>query len=148
MITATPATPVLAAQPAHPDAALAPGDVLATPGDEAAAQDALSAIFAALADPTRRAILSRLARGETTVTELAEPFQMTLPAVTKHLKVLEKAGLISRSRQAQARPCHMEPEPLRQATDWMAQYRHLWEARLDRLDAFLGTMKREQGPRC
>ena len=144
MITATPATP---AQPAKPDTALAPGDVLATPGDEAAAQDALSVIFAALADPTRRAILSRLARGETTVTELAEPFQMTLPAVTKHLKFLEKAGLISRSCQAQARPCHMEPEPLRQATDWMAQYRHLWEARLDRLDAFLGTMNREQGAR-
>ncbi len=143
MITATPATP---AQAANLDAALAPGDVLATPGDAAAAQDALSAIFAALADPTRRAILLRLAGGETTVTELAEPFQMTLPAVTKHLKVLEKAGLISRSRQAQARPCHMEPEPLRQATDWMAQYRHLWEARLDRLDAFLGTMKREQDP--
>ncbi len=146
MITATPATPAKPAKPAKPDTALAPGVVLATPGDEAAAQDALSAIFAALADPTRRAILSRLARGETTVTELAEPFQMTLPAVTKHLKVLEKAGLISRSRQAQARPCHMEPKPLREATDWMAQYRHLWEARLDRLDAFLGTMKREQAP--
>ncbi len=132
---------MITAEPAQPAVALAPGDVLASPGDEAAAQDALSAIFAALADPTRRAILSRLAQGETNVTELAEPFQMTLPAVTKHLKVLEKAGLISRSRQAQARPCHIEPEPLRQATDWMAQYRHMWEARLDRLDAFLTTMQ-------
>jgi DNA-binding transcriptional ArsR family regulator len=103
--------------------------------------DALSRTFAALADPTRRAILARLADGETRVTELAAPFNMTLPAVTKHLKVLERAGLISRSRLAQARPCHIEPEPLRSATDWMAQYRHMWEARLDRLDAFLLQMQ-------
>ena len=101
------------------------------------ATDALSATFAALADPTRRAILARLASGETSVTDLAAPFQMTMPAVTKHLKVLEKAGLISRSRKAQARPCHIEAEPLRAATDWMVQYRHMWEARLDRLDAYL-----------
>ncbi len=101
------------------------------------ATDALSATFAALADPTRRAILVRLASGETSVTDLAAPFQMTMPAVTKHLKVLEKAGLISRSRKAQARPCHIEAEPLRAATDWMVQYRHMWEARLDRLDAYL-----------
>ena len=115
-------------------------------GDEQqAADDALSAIFAALADPTRRAILARLASGETTVTALAEPFSMTLPAVTKHLKVLEKAGLISRSRQAQARPCHMEPAALKSATDWMAQYRHLWEQRLDRLDAFLVTLHGQPG---
>ena len=111
-----------------------------------AANDALSAIFAALADPTRRAILSRLAGGETTVTALAEPFNMTLPAVTKHLKVLEKAGLISRSRMAQARPCHMEPAALQSATDWMAQYRHLWEERLDRLDAFLIAQQKPVKP--
>lgn len=103
--------------------------------------DPLSAVFAALADPTRRAILARLAAGDTNPTELAAPFAMTMPAVTKHLKVLERAGLISRSRQAQARPCHMEPEPLRSATDWMAQYRHMWDARLDRLDAFLASVQ-------
>jgi DNA-binding transcriptional ArsR family regulator len=101
----------------------------------------LSAVFSALADPTRRAILARLAEGETTVTALAEPFHMTLPAVTKHLKVLERAGLISRSRLAQARPCHLEAGPLRTATDWMVQYRHMWEGRLDRLDAFLKQMQ-------
>ena len=114
------------------------------PAFEPAPADPLSAVFAALADPTRRAILARLARGETTVTELAAPFDMTLPAVTKHLKVLERAGLISRSRLAQARPCHIEPEPLRTATDWMVQYRHMWEARLDRLDAFLVTLQTPQ----
>ena len=108
--------------------------------------DALSQTFAALADPTRRAILARLSAGETNVTELASPFHMTLPAVTKHLKVLEKAGLISRSRKAQARPCHIEPEPLRLATDWMVQYRCMWEARLDRLDAFLLQMQAATAP--
>ncbi len=106
--------------------------------------DPLSATFSALADPTRRAILARLASGETTVNELATPFRMTLPAVTKHLKVLERAGLISRSRKAQSRPCHIEPEPLRTATDWMVQYRHIWEARLDRLDDFLARLQAAQ----
>ena len=111
------------------------------PPPGSAPTDPLNAVFAALADPTRRAILARLASGETTVTELAAPFNMTLPAVTKHLNVLERAGLISRSRLAQARPCHIEPEPLRTATDWMAQYRHMWEARLDRLDAYLSKLQ-------
>jgi DNA-binding transcriptional ArsR family regulator len=99
--------------------------------------DQLSHTFAALADPTRRAILARLAIGETSVTELAEPFAMSLPAVTKHLKVLEKAGLISRGRQAQWRPCKLEAQPLRDATDWIAQYRQFWEQSLDRLELYL-----------
>jgi DNA-binding transcriptional ArsR family regulator len=99
--------------------------------------DRLSATFAALADPTRRAILARLARGESTVTELAEPFEMSLPAVTKHLKVLERAGLVTRSRQAQWRPCHLRPQPLKEAAGWVEQYRRLWEQRLDRLEDYL-----------
>ena len=103
--------------------------------------DHLSQTFAALADPTRRAILAQLATGESTVSELAEPFAMTLPAVTKHLKVLERAGLISRGRQAQWRPCKLEAEPLRQASGWMDQYRQIWEARLDRLDDYLKTLQ-------
>jgi DNA-binding transcriptional ArsR family regulator len=106
--------------------------------------DALSATFAALADPTRRAILARLAGGETSVTELAEPFDMTLPAVTKHLKVLERAGLISRSRQAQWRPCKLEARPLREVADWVAQYREFWEQRLDRLEAYLHELQRQE----
>lgn len=104
-------------------------------------QDHLSATFAALADPTRRAILARLAGGETSVTELAEPFAMSLPAVTKHLKVLERAGLITRGRQAQWRPCKLEAQPLREATDWMAQYRQFWDGGLDRLDDYLTTLQ-------
>jgi DNA-binding transcriptional ArsR family regulator len=100
-------------------------------------QDHLSITFAALADPTRRAILARLASGETSVTELAEPFQMSLPAVTKHLKVLERAGLISRGRQAQWRPCKLEAQPLRDATGWMEQYRQFWDERIDRLENYL-----------
>ncbi|HEV7619005.1 MAG TPA: metalloregulator ArsR/SmtB family transcription factor [Burkholderiaceae bacterium] len=100
-------------------------------------QDHLSTAFAALADPTRRAILARLASGETSVTEMAEPFQMSLPAVTKHLKVLERAGLISRGRQAQWRPCKLEAQPLRDATGWMEQYRQFWDERLDRLENYL-----------
>jgi DNA-binding transcriptional ArsR family regulator len=88
--------------------------------------DPLSATFSALADPTRRAILARLSLGETTVTELAAPFEMSLPAVTKHLKVLQRAGLVSQGRQAQWRPCKLTPEPLREATDWLAQYRQMW----------------------
>ena len=99
--------------------------------------DHLSATFAALADPTRRAILARLARGESTVTELAAPFEMSLPAVTKHLKVLERAGLVTRSRQAQWRPCRLRPQPLKEAAGWVAQYRRLWELRLDRLEDHL-----------
>jgi DNA-binding transcriptional ArsR family regulator len=103
-------------------------------------QDHLSSTFAALADPTRRAILARLAAGETSVTELAEPFAMSLPAVTKHLKVLEKAGLISRGRHAQWRPCKLEAAPLQQASDWVAQYRQFWELRLERLEDYLATI--------
>lgn len=113
----------------------------------AAAGDALSSTFAALADPTRRAILSRLAMGESSVTQLAEPFDMTLPAVTKHLKVLERAGLISRSRDAQWRPCKLEPTPLRDADAWIEQYRQFWEARFDRLEEYLrGMQQTEQRP--
>ena len=104
------------------------------------ADDPLSVTFAALADPTRRAILARLAEGEATVNELAEPFAMTLPAVSKHLKVLERAGLITRGRNAQWRPCTLDARPLRDATEWMQQYRRFWEARLDRLDEHLKTM--------
>ena len=103
--------------------------------------DSLSATFAALADPTRRAILARLASGECSVSELAEPFSMSLPAVSKHLKVLEKAGLISRGRKAQWRPCRLEPEPLKEASDWLEEYRRLWEERLDRLDEYLRTLQ-------
>lgn len=106
--------------------------------------DSLSAVFAALADPTRRAILARLASGEASVTELAGPFEMTLPAVTKHLKVLERAGLISRGREAQWRPCRLEAQPLQQAADWVGQYRQHWEQRLDRLEAYLKQIQDEQ----
>ena len=99
--------------------------------------DPLSATFAALADPTRRAILARLALGESSVSELAEPFEISLPAVSRHLKVLERAGLIARSREAQWRPCRIEAAPLREVADWVDRYRRFWEARLDRLDAYL-----------
>ncbi|SON53743.1 Transcriptional repressor SdpR [Hartmannibacter diazotrophicus] len=99
--------------------------------------DPLSATFAALADPTRRAILARLSRGEASVSELAEPFEMSMPAVSKHLKVLEHAGLISRSREAQWRPCKLEPEPLKAVDAWLDEYRRVWEARLDRLEDYL-----------
>ena len=100
-------------------------------------QDRLSSTFAALADPTRRAILARLALGETSVTELAKPFEMSMPAVLKHLKVLERAGLIARGREAQWRPCRLEAGPLKEAASWIEEYRHFWEERLDRLDAYL-----------
>jgi DNA-binding transcriptional ArsR family regulator len=103
--------------------------------------DHLSATFAALADPTRRAILACLAEGERSVTALAEPFQMSLPAVSKHLKVLERAGLITRGRHAQWRPCKLEAQPLREASDWMAQYRQFWEQGFDRLDDYLATLQ-------
>ena len=103
--------------------------------------DPLSTTFAALADPTRRAILSRLARGEATVTELAEPFDMSLPAISKHLKVLERAGLIERGREAQWRPCRLQAEPLRRVDDWVEQYRRHWEESFDRLDAYLRELQ-------
>lgn len=102
----------------------------------------LDATFAALADPTRRAVLAQLAdKGEATVTELAEPFDISLPGFSRHLKVLEKAGLIERSRQAQFRPCKINPEPLKEASDWLAEYRKLWEERFDRLDALLAELQ-------
>ena len=103
--------------------------------------DALSVTFAALADPTRRAMLFRLSQGEISVSALAEPFQMSLPAATKHLRVLEHAGLVQKSRDAQRRPCRINAEPLKQATDWMAQYRQFWEGSLDRLDAYLQQLQ-------
>jgi DNA-binding transcriptional ArsR family regulator len=105
---------------------------------------ALDATFAALADPTRRAILARLAGGEATVTELAAPFDMSQPAVSKHLKVLERAGLISRGREAQRRPRKLEPRPLAEATDWIERHRKIWEANYRRLDAVLEELKRKQ----
>ena len=101
------------------------------------ALDHLSSTFAALADPTRRALLARLATGQCSVTELAEPFDMSLPAVSKHLRVLERAGLISRGREAQWRPCRIDPKPLKEVADWAEHYRALWEARLERLDSYL-----------
>lgn len=100
-------------------------------------EERLSATFAALADPTRRAILARLAQGDISVLQLAAPFDMSLPAVTKHLNVLERAGLIARGRQAQRRPCRLMPEPLKDAASWVERYRQLWEQRLDRLEDFL-----------
>lgn len=109
--------------------------------------DRLSTTFSALADPTRRAILARLSTGEASVTELAEPFEMSLPAVTKHLKVLERAGLISRGRRAQWRPCTLEAGPLREISDWVAEYRKFWEERFDRLDAYLRELKANEGAR-
>jgi DNA-binding transcriptional ArsR family regulator len=107
--------------------------------------DLLDATFAALADPTRRAILARLARGEASVKELAEPFAMTQPAISKHLKVLERAGLVTRGRDAQRRPCRLEARPLKAATDWLERYRGYWEERYQRLDALLEELKAEEG---
>ncbi len=106
--------------------------------------DHLDAVFAALADPTRRAILARLAHGEANVTELAAPFAMSLPAISKHLKVLERAGLITRGREAQWRPCRIEVGPLREVADWVEEYRALWDARFDRLDAYLRELGQEK----
>jgi DNA-binding transcriptional ArsR family regulator len=103
--------------------------------------DRLSVTFAALADPTRRAILARLSMGECSVTELAEPFDMSMPAVSKHLRVLERAGLIARGREAQWRPCRIEAGPLKAVADWTERYRHIWEARFDRLDNYLQQMQ-------
>jgi DNA-binding transcriptional ArsR family regulator len=109
------------------------------------AVDRLSTTLAALADPTRRAILARLAMGETAVGELARPFDMTLPAISKHLKVLERAGLIERSREAQRRPCRLRAAPLREVSDWVATYRQFWEQRLDRLEAYLKKAQARKG---
>jgi DNA-binding transcriptional ArsR family regulator len=106
--------------------------------------DPLSVTFAALADPTRRAILARLAEGETCVAELAKPFHISPPAVTKHLKVLERAGLITRSRNAQWRPCKLQADPLKDAAGWIESYRQHWEQRLDRLDEYLQTLQRKE----
>lgn len=103
--------------------------------------DTLSITFSALADPTRRAILSRLRQGPASVKELAAPFDMTLPAVTKHLKVLQRAGLISQEKQAQWRPCHLQTEPLQQAAGWIEDYRRFWEQRLDRLEEYLQSLE-------
>ena len=105
--------------------------------------DPLSTTFAALADPTRRAILARLASGEATVTEVAAPFDLSLPAISKHLKVLQRAGLVEQGRQAQWRPCRLTPEPLRDVADWVGQYKRHWEASLDRLDEYLRTLQAE-----
>ena len=103
--------------------------------------DQLSSTFAALADPTRRAILARLASGECSVTELAEPFEMSLPAVSKHLRVLERAGLIARARSAQWRPCRIDAGPLKQVAEWTEQYRRIWETRFDNLELYLQQLQ-------
>jgi DNA-binding transcriptional ArsR family regulator len=104
----------------------------------------LNTTFAALADPTRRAILARLASGESSVTDLAEPFKMSLPAVSKHLKVLERAGLIARGREAQWRPCRLEAGPLKQVSDWIETYRRFWEESFDRLEAYLREVQKKE----
>ena len=106
--------------------------------------DPLSTTFAALADPTRRAILARLAKGEATVGELAAPFDMSLPGISKHLNVLQRAGLIEQGRQAQWRPCRLTPEPLRDLADWVGQYKRHWEESFDRLDEYLKELQQEE----
>lgn len=106
--------------------------------------DPLSSTFAALADPTRRAILTRLAAGDTSVTDLAKPFDMSLPGISKHLKVLERAGLITRSREAQWRPCRLEAQRLKEVSDWVGTYRRFWEESLDRLDDYLQDLQKKQ----
>jgi DNA-binding transcriptional ArsR family regulator len=108
--------------------------------------DELSLTFAALADPTRRAILARLAQGDATVNELASPFNLSLPGVSKHLKVLQHAGLISQGRRAQWRPCRLEPARLKDANDWIQTYRHIWEERFDRLDDYLRDLQERSQP--
>jgi DNA-binding transcriptional ArsR family regulator len=108
------------------------------------AADQLSTTFAALADPTRRAILARLASGECSVTELAAPFEMSMPAVSKHLRVLERAGLIARGREAQWRPCRLEPAPLKEVAEWTERYRAIWEQRFDRLETYLQELKSKE----
>jgi DNA-binding transcriptional ArsR family regulator len=109
--------------------------------------DRLSATLSALADPTRRAILARLALGETSVTELAEPFKISQPAISKHLKVLERAGLIARGREAQWRPCRLDAGPLREVDHWLDHYRKFWEASFDRLDLYLKDLQAQESPR-
>ena len=106
--------------------------------------DQLTTTFAALADPTRRAILARLATGECSVTELAEPFEMSMPAVSKHLRVLERAGLITQRREAQRRPCRIEAAPLKEVAEWTKRYRHIWEQRLDRLGSYLHELQAKE----
>ena len=106
--------------------------------------DHLSTTFAALADPTRRAILARLTAGEASVTELAEPFDMSMPAISKHLKVLERAGLVARGREAQWRPCRLDPAPLKDVAAWVERYREMWEQRFDRLDDYLRQLQQEK----
>ena len=106
--------------------------------------DRLSSTFAALADPTRRAILARLSSGEASVTELAKPMRMTMPAVTKHLKVLQRAGLVRQERRAQWRPCYLEAAPLKEASDWVDQYRKFWEESFDRLDGYLKVLQAQE----
>ena len=105
--------------------------------------DQLSATFSALADPTRRAILARLSLGETSVTELSKPFEISKPAISKHLKVLENAGLIARGRDAQWRPCRLEASPMKDASDWLENYRRFWEESLNRLDAYLQRLQKD-----
>jgi DNA-binding transcriptional ArsR family regulator len=107
-------------------------------------QDQLTTTFAALADPTRRAILARLASGESSVTEIAEPFEMSLPAISKHLKVLERAGLIARGREAQYRPCRLEAGPLKDAAKWIEHYRRFWEQSFDRLEVYLREVQKKE----
>jgi DNA-binding transcriptional ArsR family regulator len=106
--------------------------------------DALSLTFSALADPTRRAILARLASGQTSVTEIARPFAMSLPAITKHLKVLERCGLIARGKEAQWRPCRLKAKPMKEAVDWLEHYRRHWEQSFDRLDDYLHELQRKK----
>ena len=107
-------------------------------------QTNLDLTFSALADPTRRAILARLARGEASVSQIAQPFDMTLPAISKHLKVLQRAGLISQSRDAQWRPCRLEAKPLKKAWDWIEEYREYWEQSFDKLDEYLETVQKKE----
>jgi DNA-binding transcriptional ArsR family regulator len=109
--------------------------------------DRISATFSALADPTRRAILARLASGETSVTELAQPFEMSLPAISKHLKVLQRAGLITRGRQAQWRPCRLDAMPLRDVADWLEHYRRFWEQSFERLADYLQELQAQEQPK-
>ena len=113
-------------------------------GLQQASPDPLSATFSALADPTRRAILARLASGEISVTKLAEPFAMSMPAISKHLKVLERAGLIARGREAQWRPCRLEAGPLKDVSQWVETYRQFWEESFDRLDVYLAELKKKE----
>src|ERR1700732_4287812 len=113
-------------------------------GLQEASPDSLSSTFSALADPTRRAILARLASGEVSVTKLAEPFEMSMPAISKHLKVLERAGLIARGREAQWRPCRLEAGPLKDASKWLEHYRRFWEQSFDRLEEYLREVQKKE----